>query len=105
MRDPDLGQGLDFTEFDRKETEARRERVRQKGAGGFKCPKCDQQALVVDSRPSDDGVRRRRHCGRCGHRFTTYERVENTEPQQRDVTAAARRLILRVLANLPREGA
>jgi transcriptional repressor NrdR len=33
---------------------------------------------VVDSRSADDGasVRRRRECGACGHRFTTFERLE-----------------------------
>jgi transcriptional repressor NrdR len=37
---------------------------------------------VVDSRLGKDGdaVRRRRHCDGCGHRFTTYERVELTLP-------------------------
>jgi transcription repressor NrdR-like protein len=62
--------------------------------------------MVVDSRPTEDGVRRRRHCEACGHRFTTYERPEGDPggQQERDVNAAARRLILKVLANLPREG-
>jgi transcriptional repressor NrdR len=38
---------------------------------------------VVDSRLGKEGdaVRRRRHCDGCGHRFTTYERVELTLPQ------------------------
>jgi transcriptional repressor NrdR len=37
---------------------------------------------VVDSRLGKEGdaVRRRRHCDGCGHRFTTYERVELTLP-------------------------
>lgn len=31
---------------------------------------------MIDSRPADQGaaIRRRRHCQKCGHRFTTYER-------------------------------
>jgi transcriptional repressor NrdR len=35
---------------------------------------------VVDSRGIDDGgaIRRRRECLGCGHRFTTYERVEES---------------------------
>jgi transcriptional repressor NrdR len=35
---------------------------------------------VVDSRLADDGVaiRRRRECLRCGRRFTTYERLEES---------------------------
>src|SRR6185295_6891778 len=37
---------------------------------------------VVDSRLGKDGdaIRRRRHCDTCGHRFTTYERVELSLP-------------------------
>lgn len=40
------------------------------------CPLCDKRSRVVESRPADDGaaVRRRRECGGCGHRFTTFER-------------------------------
>lgn len=36
---------------------------------------------MVDSRLAEDGVaiRRRRVCADCGHRFTTYERVEEIE--------------------------
>jgi transcriptional repressor NrdR len=35
---------------------------------------------VINSRTSADGktVKRRRQCSSCGHRFTTYERVEET---------------------------
>jgi len=33
---------------------------------------------VIETRLSEDGtkIRRRRHCPKCQHRFTTYERVE-----------------------------
>jgi transcriptional repressor NrdR len=31
---------------------------------------------VVDTREAGDAVRRRRECGGCGNRFTTYERAE-----------------------------
>ncbi len=41
------------------------------------CPYCGHgDSKVVDSRESEDSVRRRRQCLRCGERFTTYERVE-----------------------------
>jgi transcriptional repressor NrdR len=30
---------------------------------------------VIDSRASEEGIRRRRECQQCGARFTTYERV------------------------------
>lgn len=44
------------------------------------CPKCGfDDSKVVDSRPSDsnDAIRRRRECLKCGFRFTTYERRED----------------------------
>ncbi|MBF0778015.1 transcriptional regulator NrdR [Streptococcus cuniculi] len=45
----------------------------------MRCPKCTSiKSSVVDSRQAEDGntIRRRRECENCGHRFTTYERVE-----------------------------
>jgi transcriptional repressor NrdR len=44
-----------------------------------RCPACAQlDDKVVDSRTADDGsaIRRRRECLECGHRFTTFERLE-----------------------------
>jgi transcriptional repressor NrdR len=43
------------------------------------CPFCDAEGTrVVDSRRAEGGsaIRRRRECGECGNRFTTYERRE-----------------------------
>ncbi|HHW43048.1 transcriptional repressor NrdR [Desulfofundulus thermobenzoicus] len=45
----------------------------------MRCPFCNfPDSRVLDSRPADDGcsIRRRRECGGCGRRFTTYERVD-----------------------------
>lgn len=45
------------------------------------CPKCGYiDSKVVDSRQSEDRktIRRRRECLKCKHRFTTYERHEET---------------------------
>ena len=45
----------------------------------MKCPFCKKpDSRVIDSRAADDGatIRRRRECGECGRRFTTYEVVE-----------------------------
>ncbi len=39
------------------------------------CPYCGGDAAVLDSRTTSEGVRRRRNCGRCKRRFTTYEKV------------------------------
>ena len=49
----------------------------------MRCPFChDLENRVVDSRLGKEGdaIRRRRHCERCGRRFTTYERVEDALP-------------------------
>ncbi|MFO7299975.1 MAG: transcriptional regulator NrdR [Actinomycetes bacterium] len=43
------------------------------------CPVCDApDTRVIDSRPVEGGraIRRRRECESCGHRFTSYERLE-----------------------------
>jgi len=44
----------------------------------MKCPYCSSNKThVVDKRPVDAGInRRRRECLKCGKRFTTYERIE-----------------------------
>ena len=36
-------------------------------------PVCGYDTKVIDSRPSNDSVRRRRECLRCGARFDTLE--------------------------------
>ena len=46
------------------------------------CPFCgNEETQVKDSRPAEDGasIRRRRLCGRCEARFTTFERVQLRE--------------------------
>ena len=48
------------------------------------CPFCKaEDTQVIDSRVSEDGdtIRRRRRCGACNKRFTTYETVELRMPQ------------------------
>lgn len=47
----------------------------------MRCPYCHHMdSKVLDSRATDEGasIRRRRECERCGRRFTTYERWEET---------------------------
>lgn len=47
----------------------------------MRCPTCQYNGTrVVDSRPADDGnsIRRRRECEKCGFRFTTFEKVEES---------------------------
>jgi len=48
-----------------------------------KCPFCDHlDDKVVDSRLAREGqlIRRRRECLSCKRRYTTYERIEETQP-------------------------
>ena len=43
----------------------------------MRCPECGfEESKVIDSRPTDNKVRRRRECIRCASRFTTYEIIE-----------------------------
>jgi len=43
------------------------------------CPACGyHDSKVTDSREVNDGIRRRRQCLQCGHRFTTYERLQSS---------------------------
>lgn len=47
----------------------------------MRCPYCESpDTKVIDSRPTEEGhaIRRRRGCERCGKRFTTYEKVEES---------------------------
>jgi transcriptional repressor NrdR len=46
----------------------------------MRCPWCDaDEDRVIDSRPADGGeaIRRRRECGACTRRYTTFERIED----------------------------
>lgn len=44
----------------------------------MRCPECGfDDSKVIDSRPTDGRIRRRRECLSCKCRFTTYEIVEN----------------------------
>lgn len=48
----------------------------------MRCPFCaHDDSQVKDSRPAEDNaaIRRRRQCGSCGARFTTFERVQLRE--------------------------
>ena len=47
----------------------------------MKCPFCSvPDSKVIDTRlsESEGSIRRRRECEKCGKRFTTFERIENT---------------------------
>ena len=44
----------------------------------MKCPYCGfEESKVIDSRPNEESIRRRRECIKCQKRFTTYEFVEH----------------------------
>jgi transcriptional repressor NrdR len=49
--------------------------------GVMKCPFCgSDDSRVIDTRTSGERIRRRRECGACEKRFTTYERVVLSNP-------------------------
>ena len=44
----------------------------------MRCPNCGApNSRVTDSRDTGEEIRRRRECGECGVRFTTYERIQH----------------------------
>ena len=44
----------------------------------MKCPECGfEDSKVIDSRPAENKIRRRRECLKCKARFTTYEIIES----------------------------
>lgn len=48
----------------------------------MKCNQCSSaDTKVIESRDANEGetIRRRRSCPECGHRFTTYERIERPQ--------------------------
>jgi len=53
------------------------------------CPLCDneEEILIVDSRPSPLGRRRRKECGGCNQRFSTLELLMNTKKNELSVLA------------------
>lgn len=59
----------------RAETESLRDRLEGLGRPAeVKCPECECELFNTrKSAPSPRGIRRRRECRGCGHRFTTYE--------------------------------
>ena len=59
----------------------------------MRCPYCgERETRVLDSRPVEIRIRRRRECSRCGKRFTTYEVVERPLLMVQKRTALWRRL-------------
>jgi transcriptional repressor NrdR len=75
----------------------------------MRCPFCGHEdTQVKDSRPTEDNaaIRRRRFCGNCGARFTTFERVQlrdltvvktngDKEPFERDKLVRSMKIALR----------
>lgn len=51
----------------------------------MKCPECGSTSHFVTEtrRQGDDGIRRRRHCRTCRHRWTTIEREDCFDPTTR----------------------
>jgi hypothetical protein len=94
-------------DFDYKELDRRDKEARGAAATGFPCPRCSApHTRVVDSRAGEHDIRRRRKCKSCQHRFTTFERVgDGALPDDTAVVRTARRILLRLLAQLPLQAA
>ena len=46
----------------------------------MKCPFCGySESKVIDSRPTDTSIRRRRECLSCEKRFTTFEEIDHQQ--------------------------
>ena len=56
--------------------EATQRRGEKSSGWAFLCQVCQGPTCVLDSRPTEQGIRRRRKCLDCGFRFTTYEHAE-----------------------------
>lgn len=61
------------------------------------CPLCNGPTSVVDSRPDEESVHRRRKCLDCGHRFGTIELDEDlwatAEPKPKEPPAIVQFMI------------
>ena len=66
----------------------------------MKCPRCGSvNNYVIDTRESDDQIRRRRSCGDCGNRFTSYE-ITQERMQQINGELGKYRLIGEIIHDL-----
>ena len=70
----------------------------------MQCPYCgERDTRVLDSRPAEMKIRRRRECTRCGRRFTTYEIVERpllmVEKRYGSFEAFDRKMLLKGIFN------
>ena len=41
----------------------------------MKCPLCDHKTVIKDSRPVQQGTKRRHGCPQCGNKFNTLEAI------------------------------
>jgi len=66
----------------------------------LRCPHCGHpHTKVIETRESDEAVRRRRACESCELRFTTYERTQLPRLVVRATTVAQRNFTRQWLAN------
>ncbi len=75
---------------------------------GIPCPSCGSHSHEVkDSRPRENAQWRRRHCRRCGERFSTYEFSESDVPsmtrQPREALRTLRTLAMRMVGRVDAE--
>ncbi len=66
----------------------------------MRCPHCGHsQTKVIETRESDEAIRRRRECEACKLRFTTYERIQLPRLVVRATGGATRNFTRGWLAN------
>lgn len=68
-----------------------------------KCPKCGSRSEVIDSRETENSIRRRRGCIKCSSRWTTFEMSAGDAralDKLRDATSTARRALKEVEASV-----
>lgn len=73
----------------------------------MKCPKCQGNTYILESRNAKGrwtGVRRRRECKECGHRFSTLETIAALDEGSRLEPSCTRRPPVQVLITVDEVG-
>lgn len=82
---------------------ARAKRLSARPDPAFPCACGGSFAVVIDSRWGSGYVRRRRLCGKCGARATTYERAEADDAATRQARARFDALVAKIRAAMKEE--
>lgn len=83
---------------------ARAKRLSAQPDQAFPCTCGGAFVAVTDSRPREGYLWRRRFCGKCGARVTTYERVAADDAATRQARAWFDVLVVKIRAAMKEEG-